>query len=63
MLKGLGNPPIYEETLKNIVIVSRIRRTLTVQERAAAFENTAEAAAEERRRGSRRANASSKETG
>ena len=54
VLNRLGNPPMYEKPLRKIPMVSRIRRTLTVQQRAEAFERTnkaaAEAAEEERRR-------------
>ncbi|RWX20764.1 hypothetical protein [Rhizobium leguminosarum] len=54
VLKRLGNPPIYGKTLKEHSNGKQDRRTLTVQERAEAFERTnkaaAEAAEEERRR-------------
>lgn len=55
-LKAAASPTTYQETLNNDedgLMVSRIRRTLTVEERAAAFEHTnkvAQEAAEEERR-------------
>lgn len=56
-LKATASPTAYEKTLNNDedgLMVSRIRSTLTVEERAAVFEHTnkvaQEAAEEERRR-------------
>ena len=46
LLKGLLNHPIYEEPSRMIVMVSRIRKTLTVQQRTAAFEHTSKIAAD-----------------
>ncbi|MEB2846686.1 hypothetical protein GAO09_11140 [Rhizobiales bacterium RZME27] len=55
-MKAIASPTTYEKTLTNNedgLMVTRIRRTLTVEERAAAFEHTnkmAQDASEEERR-------------